>query len=164
MPDKQSVGVLFVCLGNICRSPSSEGVFRQCVEQASLDHAIHIDSAGTGNFHIGLPPDSRAIAAAAKRGINLTKLRARQVHHSDFLKFDYILAMDRQNYKDLVAMAPIGYRDRIAMFLDFAEQVNTREIPDPYYGGDQGFEQVLDMIKDACDGLINDIKLQYINT
>ncbi len=163
LSEKSSVGVLFVCLGNICRSPSSEGVFRQCVKQENLDFEIHIDSAGTGNYHIGLPPDSRAINAAARRGINLKNLRARQIRSSDFMRYDYIVAMDHQNYSDLVALAPSNHDSRICLFMDFAQNAHFREIPDPYYGGDAGFEQVLDLITKACIGLIDDIKKHHLS-
>ena len=163
MVKKAKVGVLFVCLGNICRSPSSEGVFRQRVEQAELGSFIDIDSAGTAAYHIGDPPDPRAIVAAAKRGVELQDLRARQVHISDYDRFDYIIAMDRYNYNDLMSLAPPEHDSHICLFLDFAEQHTDTEIPDPYYGGGDGFEHVLDMIDDASDGLIKDIKRNHLN-
>ena len=155
--DQTSVGVLFVCLGNICRSPSSEGVFRHKAAQNSHGADIRIDSAGTGSYHIGQPPDQRAILSAAKRGVKINDLRARQVIPADFDLFDYIVAMDRFNYQDLVAMAPDDYSGRICMFMDFAPGWSEQEVPDPYYGGRGGFERVLDMIEDAAEGLLNDI-------
>ncbi len=158
MSNKSSISVLFVCLGNICRSPTSEGVFLHCVQATDLDLKIKVDSAGTANYHAGQPPDSRAIAAAAKRGINLKKLRARRVVDTDFQRFDYIVAMDYQNHADLVAMAPAEHQSQICMFMDFTELWSEKEIPDPYYGGEQGFERTLDMIEDASYGLIDHIK------
>jgi len=151
---KAEVNVLFVCLGNICRSPTAEGVFRHWIDKAGLDLAVHVDSAGTGNYHIGCPPDSRAIQAAEKRNIDIRLLRARQVRASDFAEFDYIIAMDRQNHDDLMWLAPPDQRGRICLFLDFASRGQDREIPDPYYGGPMGFERVLDMIDDASKGLM----------
>ena len=162
MSNQTRVGVLFVCLGNICRSPSSEGVFRQCVEESGIELDITIDSAGTADYHRGQPPDSRAIAAADKRGIDLSKLRARRVNRSDFEQYDYIIAMDRHNYDDLLYLAPADYSGVIRLFLDYTDNWREREIPDPYYGGRDGFEIVLDMIHDASLGLLNDIKNTYI--
>ncbi len=163
MTEKREVGVLFVCLGNICRSPTSEGVFRKRVEDEDLDIQINIDSAGTASYHIGQPPDSRAIAAASKRGVNLRNLRARQVRRSDFQEFDYIIAMDHHNYSDLTMLALPEPADNIWLFMDFAANWSQREIPDPYYGGQRGFEKVLDMINDASTGLIKDIRRNFID-
>ncbi len=161
MSHYREVGVLFVCLGNICRSPSAEGIFRHCVENSDLQLKVKIDSAGTANYHSGHPPDSRAIRVAASRGINLKNLRARQVRRSDFQQFDYIIAMDRHNYSDLISLAPQDHRCRIQLFLDFTDNWSEREIPDPYYGGPQGFERAFDMITDASKGLIKDIKNNF---
>lgn len=158
MSNKPKVGVLFVCLGNICRSPSSEGLFRQCVEESGIGLDITIDSAGTADYHTGQPPDSRAIAAAGARGIDLRNLRARRVDRSDFERFDYIIAMDRHNYDDLLRLAPADYSGSIRLFLEYAENWQEREIPDPYYGGRDGFETVLDMIRDASLGLLSEIE------
>ena len=163
MSDHREVGVLFVCLGNICRSPSAEGVFRHCVENSDLQLNVKIDSAGTANYHSGDPPDSRAISVAASRGINLKNLRARQIRRSDFQQFDYIIAMDRHNYSDLISLAPRDHHCRIQLFLDFTDNWSEREIPDPYYGGPQGFERAFDMINDASKGLIKDIKNIFEN-
>lgn len=158
--EKQSVGVLFVCLGNICRSPTSEGVFRKLVESESLNCNVFVDSAGTANYHQGEPPDPRAIAAASRRGVEIGMLSARQTRHEDFKQFDYIIAMDRQNYEDLKFMAPQDSHAKIYLFSDFTDDRKGQDIPDPYYGGDSGFERVLDMIEDAARGLLEDIKRQ----
>lgn len=155
--DKQ-VSVLFVCLGNICRSPTSEGVFRSVVESQALDFEIEVDSAGTAGYHIGQPPDSRAIDAAAKRGVGISNLRARRLNRLDYEKFDYIIGMDLSNYQDLVSMSPVDYKGQVRLFMDFASDWADREIPDPYYGGHDGFERVLDMIESASLGLIEDIR------
>lgn len=151
------VKVLFVCMGNICRSPTAEGYFKHIVENAGLSDKISTDSAGTHAYHIGSPPDNRAQAAASKRGIDLSSLRGRKVEPADFNHFDYVLAMDSSNYADLQSVAS-GETTKLFMFLDFAEGYSEKEVPDPYYGGDQGFEHVLDLIEDASQGLLNDIR------
>lgn len=144
--------VLFVCLGNICRSPTAEAVFTaKAVELGRTD--LRIDSAGTGAWHVGNPPDRRATAHAKKRGYDLSPLRARAVSSADFDQFDLILAMDQQNLIDLVRAAPTDSRASIELFLDY-EPSATTDVPDPYYGGDQGFEHVLDLIEAASDGLL----------
>lgn len=147
--------LLFVCLGNICRSPAAEGVLRTKANQRGME--LYIESAGTGAWHVGDPPDSRMIKAAAKRGYDLSHQRARKVEFSDFFEFDYILAMDLSNHTDLLEMAPPNRECDIRLFLDFAD-CETRETPDPYYGGDQGFEQVLDLIELGADGLIDHLE------
>ena len=152
------VRVLFVCMGNICRSPTAEGVFRHKVNSAGLDKQIHIDSAGTHAYHVGEPPDQRAQAAARQRGFDLSAQRARRVHASDFEQYDYIMAMDEANYADLVSACPAHLQQRINLFLDFAHNSNTREVPDPYYGGDHGFEHVLDLVEAAAEGLLKQIQ------
>ena len=152
--------VLFVCLGNICRSPTAHGVFRDLVVQENLHDRIVVDSAGTGDWHIGHKPDQRATKTAATRGFDLSDLRARQVEPTDFSRFDFILAMDEQNLRDLHALAPADYPGKLCLFLDFAEKYSEREVPDPYYGGEQGFEQVLDMVEDAAKGLLTHIRSQ----
>jgi len=156
----ESVSVLFVCLGNICRSPSSEGVFLNRLEFADLPIDVRVDSAGTGSYHIGQPPDHRAILAASERGVDISWCRARQVVNEDFEKFDYIIAMDRYNYRDLTRMAPSAFSGQLCLLMDFAANSNESEVPDPYYGSDGGFERVLDMLEDACSGLIDDIRLR----
>lgn len=156
------VRVLFVCLGNICRSPSAEGVFLNAVAAENLSNKIHIDSAGTGDWHIGLPPDTRAIAAASKRGIDLSGLRARLVSALDFTEFDYILAMDKANLHNLQRMQPENFSGHLGLFLDFIAQGKTQEVPDPYYGGDDGFNHVLDLIEQASVGLLQEIKTLHL--
>ena len=155
----KNVSVLFVCLGNICRSPTAEGVFREMVTNQGLDKYIAIDSAGTGNWHVGQSPDGRAIEAAARRGIDLTPLRGRQVTAGDFSDFDYIIAMDRENYSDLSMLASSKQQQKLHMFLDFASDVSETEVPDPYYGG--GFPYVLGLIENASRGLLDHIKQQH---
>lgn len=152
------VRVLFVCLGNICRSPSAEGVFRKLVETEGLTDSIVIDSAGTHAYHIGEPPDARAQEAALRRGIDLSGLRGRQATRQDIIDFDYVLAMDRDNLRHLQSLSPAGQREKIHLFLEFARTFSEREVPDPYFGGAGGFERVLDMIEDAARGLLEDIR------
>jgi len=146
--------VLFVCMGNICRSPTAEGVFRHLVERAGLADAIHIDSAGTHDYHIGDPPDARSQSAAARRGYDLSPLRARQIAREDFASFDYLLAMDEHNQGLLLQQCPPEHRAKVRLFLEFAEGEVPAEVPDPYYGGPQGFEQVLDLVENAAQGLL----------
>ncbi len=150
------VKVLFVCMGNICRSPTAEGVFRHKVEQASLENIISIDSAGTHAYHVGSPPDTRAQNAALKRDIDLSSQCARRVNSDDFSEFDYIVAMDESNKDDLLSICPVGYENRVHLFLDFADS-NETEVPDPYYGQGRGFEIVLNLVEDASDGLLRHI-------
>ncbi|ARN76486.1 phosphotyrosine protein phosphatase [Oceanicoccus sagamiensis] len=157
-----SVKVLFVCLGNICRSPTAQGVFEQLVTDHQLSNIITTDSAGTAAWHIGKQPDSRSIAAAARRGCDLTGLRARQVSRSDFDQFDYILAMDSSNLADLQALCPADYRGELALFLDYGDS-DIEAVPDPYYGDGDGFEQVLDLVEQASAGLLASIQQQTHN-
>ncbi len=152
------VKVLFVCLGNICRSPLAEGSFRKLVETEGLAGRILADSAGTGGWHVGEPPDKRAREAAARRGIDLEGLRARRVEPGDFDAFDYVLAMDRDNYRILNEARPAGAKARPRLFLDFAPELGLSEVPDPYYGGDDGFERVLDMVEAGARGLLAEIR------
>ncbi|WP_334013145.1 low molecular weight protein-tyrosine-phosphatase [Alteromonas sp. S167] len=151
----QSTSVLFVCLGNICRSPTAEAVFKQKAADAGLK--LVIDSAGTHGYHIGKAPDKRSQAAGVARGYSFKGLKCRRVDESDFEKFDYILAMDDSNLSNLRGMSPSQYQDKIKLFLDFAS-VEDKEVPDPYYGGKRGFELVLDLIEEASDGLITHIQ------
>lgn len=148
--------VLFVCLGNICRSPTAEGVLRRELESAGLAHRVEIDSCGVADWHTGKAPDSRTVAAAQRRGIDLSELRARQLAADDFQRFDYLLAMDHDNLKAIEAQCPEGCGAHMGLFLDFAGHVD-RPVPDPYYGGEQGFEEVLDLIEAAARGLVDDI-------
>lgn len=150
------IKVLFVCMGNICRSPTAEGVFRHKVEQLSLENKISIDSAGTHAYHVGSPPDTRAQNAALKRDIDLSSQCARRVSSDDFSEFDYIVAMDESNKDDLLSICPAGYENRVHLFLDFADS-NETEVPDPYYGQGRGFEIVLNLVEDASDGLLRHI-------
>lgn len=149
------VSVVFVCLGNICRSPTAEGVFGSLVKSRGLEEFIYIDSAGTSNWHIGEPPDPRATEAARARGIDLSALRGRQATASDFSEFDYVIAMDDDNYTNLSRLANPDQQHKLHLFLDFASGVVEREVPDPYYGG--GFPHVLDLIENASEGLLNHI-------
>jgi protein-tyrosine phosphatase len=153
-----SVKVLFVCLGNICRSPTAEGVFRKLVADAGLGKLVQIDSAGTANWHQGRAPDPRTVAAAKSRGIDLSVLRARAVNTSDFNKFDYVLAMDKHNLADLELLRPTNYAGHLGLFLDFGSQSKYLELPDPYHGGREGFELVLDLVEDAAAGLLASIQ------
>ncbi|MBQ0741926.1 MAG: low molecular weight phosphotyrosine protein phosphatase [Pseudomonas sp.] len=148
--------VLFVCLGNICRSPTAQGVFASQLQASALQHEISIDSAGTGGYHTGEPPDQRATAAALKRGYDLRMQRARAVADEDFEQFDLILAMDQSNLDNLLARAPANARARIGLLMDYAPDW-PREVPDPYFGGEAGFEQVLDMLEAASRGLLEEL-------
>ncbi len=150
--------VLFVCLGNICRSPTADGIFRELVKREKLDQKITVDSAGTGDWHIGKAPDSRTVAAAKKRGYDLSVLRARQVSMADFDEFDYVLAMDNANLRDLQRLKPAHFTGHLGLFLEFGSDKNHREVPDPYYGGNDGFELVLDLVEEAAEGLLAHIR------
>jgi protein-tyrosine phosphatase len=157
--------ILFVCMGNICRSPTAEGVFAQLVEREGLAHRIDVDSAGTIDYHAGRPPDSRMQRAARRRGLDLSGQRARVVRPGDFEDFDYILPMDRENNAVLKQLCPPGREDRLRMFLEFAENpdfVELDEVPDPYYGGAGGFEHVLDLIGDAAAGLLRHLREKHL--
>jgi len=157
------IKVLFVCLGNICRSPSAQAVFRKLVNDKNLQSHIQTDSAGTANYHTGNSPDSRATHFAQIRGYDLTDLRARQVLSEDFLTFDYIIAMDQHNLQDLKLMLPRNHSVKLALMLDYlSKESQQSDVPDPYYGGDQGFNQVLDLLEDACQGLLNCIIKKHI--
>lgn len=149
--------ILFVCMGNICRSPSAEGVFRQLIAARAPEVSIEIDSAGTHDYHVGDPPDRRAQAAASRRGIDLSSLRARQVEPADFERFDLILAMDEDNLRELRQAAPPPAHERIRLLMDFAPNAASRAVPDPYYGGSQGFEAVLDLLEEAAEGLLLEV-------
>ncbi|MGI9406377.1 MAG: low molecular weight protein-tyrosine-phosphatase [Hyphomicrobiaceae bacterium] len=156
--ENTAVRVLFVCLGNICRSPMAEGVFRERVASAGLSSRITIDSAGTGAWHVGNPPDPRGQAASTDRGIDISSQRARQVDQADFSKFDYVIAMDGSNLDTLKRLAPRNARSQLHLFLEFVPSsvTNTvdRDVPDPYYSGPDGFETVLDLIEAASAGLL----------
>jgi len=161
MIDKKVTRVLMVCMGNICRSPTAEGVFRKHVADADLADEIHTDSAGTHAYHIGEPADQRAQTAAEQRGFTLQGSRARRVTDDDYERFDYILAMDEDNLMVLKERAPESRRDRVRLFLEFAESHNETEVPDPYYGGTAGFERVLDLVEEASRGLLETLRSDF---
>jgi protein-tyrosine phosphatase len=150
--------VLFVCMGNICRSPTAEGVFRKLLAERAPELDVQIDSAGTHGYHVGAPPDPRACLAAERRGVDLRSLRARRVHDRDFEHFELVLAMDEQNREFLLELSPPEYHDRIRLFMEFAPHLERREVPDPYYGGATGFEHVLDLVEEAAAGLIEHLR------
>lgn len=151
--DRQ-ISVLFVCLGNICRSPMAEGVFRRVVADAGVADRFRIDSSGTGSWHIGRPPDIRAQQALRTRGIDISGQRARQVTRDDFKVFDLVLAMDRSNYDRLITLAPDIYEPNIRLFMKYAPEMGICEIPDPFFGGPEGFDYVLNLIEVASRGLL----------
>ncbi|HHJ40081.1 MAG: phosphotyrosine protein phosphatase [Methylothermaceae bacteria B42] len=154
------VKILFVCMGNICRSPMAEGVFQKLLEKHGLADQVLIDSAGTHAYHVGKSPDPRAVQTARARGIDLQNQQARQVSAGDFDEFDMVLVMDEQNYDALTFICAKRHQGKLKYFLDFAPHLKTRNLPDPFYGGDIGFERVMDMIEDACEGLLNHIQSQ----
>lgn len=148
------IKVLFVCMGNICRSPTAEGVFRQLLERQGLADKIVVDSAGTGAWHVGKSPDARAKAAARQRGIVLDHIRGRQVCEADFEEFDHILAMDRHNLRELLSLSDSRHHQKIQLLMEYSPDLGIEEVPDPYYGGESGFDRVLDMIEAASAGLL----------
>ena len=156
--DQNVVRVLFVCMGNICRSPTAQGVFRKLLQQEGLEEIIETDSAGTHAYHAGEPPDRRAQETALRRGIDLSDLRARRVESEDFSDFEYVLAMDQDNYHSLSQICPRGAERKLMLLMDFAPHLRTREVPDPYYGGASGFERVFDMVEAASEGLLAEIQ------
>ncbi len=145
-------------MGNICRSPTAHGVFRKLVEDEDLTDVIFIDSAGTHAYHVGNPPDQRAQQTALYRNLDLSDLRARQTADDDFESFDYVLAMDEDNYAILESSCPAGMEHKLRLFMSFAPELGIREVPDPYYGGDRGFDRVFDMIEAASEGLLDEIR------
>lgn len=154
MKKTNKTAILFVCMGNICRSPSAEGVFRAYAEAAGLADYLYIDSAGTHAYHIGEPPDPRSQEFAARRGIDLSQQRARKLRAEDFTEFDLLLAMDRDNLVRMQAVCPPAYQHKLRLMMDFACRSGSDIVPDPYYGGPEGFDLVLDYIADASEGLI----------
>jgi protein-tyrosine phosphatase len=156
--------VLFVCMGNICRSPTAEGVFRKYVEQRAPHLRIEIDSAGTHDYHVGEAPDRRAVAAAARRGIDLGSLRARVVEDQDFERFDLLIAMDRLNREILLDRSPEEFRDRVRLMMEFASVADVEDVPDPYYGDPVGFERVLDLVEEASVGLLDEVLARSAST
>lgn len=156
-----TVKVLFVCLGNICRSPTAHGLFQDKVNQSGLEKAIHVDSAGTGDWHVGHAPDRRAQDTALDRGYNISHLRARAVAAADFTEFDYILGMDRDNVRNLQALCPSDYRGTLGLFLEVAGVGHGVDVPDPYYGGQQHFDQVIQLVEAGATGLLELIQRQH---
>jgi protein-tyrosine phosphatase len=156
MPDRYSV--LMVCMGNICRSPTAEGVFRHLVREAGLQDRIHIDSAGTLDYHAGSPPDERSARHALRRGYDLSALRARQVRRRDFEQFDLILAMDWENLETLRELCPEEHRHKLRRLMEFAPPGVSDVVADPYYGGQDGFERVLDHVELACRGVLDHVR------
>ena len=148
-------------MGNLCRSPMSQGVFEKLVSDAGLSNAIYVDSAGTHTYYINHPPDKRAQAAAKKRGYNLSKQRARTAIKHDFETFDYVVAMDYDNFDYLNTISPPGKEEKLSLFMEFADNRDLKEIPDPYYGGLSGFERVLDLAEEAGRGLLKNIRTRY---
>ena len=157
---QKPVKVLFVCMGNICRSPTAHGVFEAKVEAQGLAASIQTDSAGTHSYHVGGPPDPRSQAAAHARGVDLTSLRARRFETSDFIEFDYLIAMDRGNLADMIAIKPGEECAAVKLMLEYSGKFEQQEVPDPYYG-DGGFDLVFDMIDDATSGLLGEIRLHH---
>ncbi len=157
MSNQKKISVVFICMGNICRSPTAEGVFRHVVKERNLQGVIEIDSAGTHAYHIGEPPDSRSQATAKSRGVDLSAQRARKVEMDDFERFDYVIAMDRSNYENLKALATVEQQKKLHLFMNFTSVWDNAEVPDPYYGGGDGFTNVFDMVHSASEGLLETI-------
>lgn len=157
----KKIGVLFVCMGNICRSPTAHGVFEKMVEDAGLAPFIEVDSAGTHAYHVGNPPDPRAQKTALGRGVDLSRQRARKAAEEDFERFDYVIAMDRDNLDNLLSLAPEHHREKLHLLLDFAPELGVREVPDPYFGGTRGFDKVYDLVSDASAALLAIIRKEH---
>ena len=157
MPSPTPLRILFVCMGNICRSPTAEAVFRDMLKREAPTLAVELDSAGIHGLHAGEPPDRRAIAAARRRGIDMSALRARQLQRGDFARFDLILVRDDENHRDALELAPPAGHQRVRRLLEFSSQAGN-EVPDPYYGDAAGFETVLDLIEEACRGLLAEVR------
>lgn len=145
-------------MGNICRSPTAEGVFRHQVIKAKVEDRIYIDSAGTHAYHVGNPPDSRALSTAESRNIDMSQQRARQISSTDFDEFDHILVMDDSNHQDLLKICPQHLQHKVELFLNYSEKYNETEVPDPYYGGPSGFDHVFNLVENASVGLLSKIK------
>ncbi len=161
--EMEKFSVLFVCTGNICRSPTADGVLRKMLQDSQLENYVEVDSAGTLDYHCGEQPDPRAQFHAKRRGYDLSFLRARAVVDQDFLRHDLILAMDRSHLAILDRRCPVEHKHKLRLFLEFSRQASAMEVPDPYYGGEEGFEFVLDLIEDACNGLLEHVRPQFIN-
>lgn len=149
--------ILFVCMGNICRSPTAEGVFRRLLAQRQLEAVIEVDSAGTHDYHVGEPPDPRSVEAARRRGIDLSSLRARLVEAEDAERFDMVVAMDEQNLSELQRRFDRAGHQRLSLMMSYAPDAGRRVVPDPYYGGARGFEEVLDLLEQAAEGLLTEV-------
>ena len=158
--EMKKFSVLFVCTGNICRSPTADGVLRRMLQQHQLEALVEVDSAGTLDYHSGEAPDPRAQLHAGRRGYDLSFLRARPVNEQDFHRYDLILATDRSHLAILDRRCPLEHKHKLRLFLEFARNVVGMEVPDPYYGGEEGFEHVLDLIEDACRGLLEHVRPQ----
>ncbi|MCP4471920.1 MAG: low molecular weight phosphotyrosine protein phosphatase [Gammaproteobacteria bacterium] len=154
------IKVLFVCMGNICRSPTAHGVFQAIVDEEGLGDAILVDSAGTHSYHVGSPPDMRSQATARERGLDLSGLRARRFVSADFVEFDYLLGMDAGNIADMHAIRPDDAHARLQFMLEYSDRYQQKEVPDPYYS-DEGFDLVFDMVDDASRGLLRHIRAQH---
>ena len=152
------VRILFVCMGNICRSPTAEGVFRKVIADAGIADDFEVDSAGTHAYHIGEPADERSQRAAARRGYDLSACVGRQVTKADFDRFDYVLAMDRQNHRELKSLGGAEAKGKLHLFLDFVPELGIRDVPDPYFGGGDGFERVLDIVQTAAQALLESLR------
>lgn len=156
------IRLLFVCLGNICRSPSAENIMNHLLQQRQLEGKVVCESAGTSSYHLGSPPDRRMNVAAQKRGLTLVG-SARQFQPEDFAQFDWILAMDRSNYRDILSLDSAGaYRERVRLLCDFCRDRDQQEVPDPYYGGEAGFDNVIELLLDACNGLLDFLESQQL--
>lgn len=162
MTQHSQVSVMFVCMGNICRSPTAHGVFRHLVHRAGLTDRIQISSSGTHAYHVGHPPDHRSMEAARRRGIDISDLRAQQIRADDFEQYDYILVMDHANHELIMQACPETMQHKVRYFLEFAPQYKVIEVPDPYYGSGNGFERVLDMVEDASKGLLYTLKKELL--
>ena len=149
--------VLFICLGNICRSPTAQAVFEKKISERKLETLITVDSCGTGSWHLGKMPDSRAVEMAGKRGYSLSHLRARKIESSDFENFDYLIVMDRENLKEVTRLLPDNFQGNLVLFSSFIADSAVVDIPDPYYGGRRGFDNVINLVEMGCSGLLKDI-------
>ncbi|MEN3292466.1 MAG: low molecular weight protein-tyrosine phosphatase [Burkholderiales bacterium] len=159
MPNSDRTRILFVCMGNICRSPTAEGVARKLIEEAGLQDLVRVDSAGTHDYHEGEPPDPRAQAAALRRGYDLSSLRARQIAEADFRDFDLLLAMDANNLALIESMCPFQHRSKLGLLMSYAPKAKSPFVPDPYCRGAADFDKVLDCIEDACTGLVDTLSV-----
>jgi protein-tyrosine phosphatase len=164
MPEEGRIGVLFVCTGNICRSPTAQGQFEKLINERRIAHRFHVDSVGIEDYHIGAAPDSRSIRAAKTRGIALAHLQARQLNREDYARFNYLLAMDSGHLRHLRRQMPAGLVNppKLALLLDYVTGYEGQDVPDPYYGGPEDFERVLDLVEAGCEGLFNAIREMYL--